>query len=251
MGTWSELPVLLLQNLVCIILRHRFGGRARAAARSALARDMVGFAGVALLMARLPSQMLPILSLWTVPLAVLSYGRQVADGAMNGAIAVTTPLVTTVLLRWLSSLVRIMTTMAFLGGDRNVLANHIVGLGGCTVLLYEMFWFHGAGGVSRLRTRKALYSQLLRSWQVAEQQERVGGSAASGSGAGGDGERSEQQISWRRQRSVTGPKPWGGEFYTGEGSFLTWRSLGDDTRSVGGSSTPPLCTSLLPGQARG
>lgn len=158
---WSELVLLLLQNMACLGLRYRFVDSKSGARHVAvqLLRDLGSLSVAAFAMTRLPSRLMPLLCLWTVPLALFSYAQQVAQMAARGAIA-PAPASSSVILRWVSSSVRVCTTLVFLGGDIPVLANHLVGLCGCSVLLAQFNWYAGLG-VSRHATRKALYSELF------------------------------------------------------------------------------------------
>lgn len=156
---WNELILLLSQNVACIGLLHRFGGKRKRMALLALARDLGLLATATFGMARLPPTLLPILCLWTVPLALVSYAKQTMKVAAHGGVTSIPATTSVVMLRWLSSLVRVITTGLFLGGDRNVLANHLIGLAGCSVLLGQVQWYTGLGP-SRLATRRALYSQF-------------------------------------------------------------------------------------------
>ena len=175
---WSELIPLTLQNLLCFtLLRH-----SRASARAddedyagskllprpwarrigkwfKLSLDVVLLATLSGLMFFLPQRMLPLLCLWSVPLSVMSYGLQVLEVARMGA-SPSGNRATAVKLRWFGSLVRVLTTARFLGGDRTAMANHFVGFVGCSVLLLQraLFVRHGP---SKVQTRRALYAQLL------------------------------------------------------------------------------------------
>ena len=156
---WNELLLLLGQNVASTALLHRFCDKRRPTALLCLARDLGLLLLAAVAMARIPTKWLPLLCLWTVPLALVSYGKQALQVAARGCIA-PGPATSAVLLRWISSLVRVGTTTIFLAGDKAVMANHLLGLGGCTLLLGQMQWYAGLGP-SRLATRKALYSQLF------------------------------------------------------------------------------------------
>ena len=57
-----------------------------------------------------------------------------------------------VVLRWTSSLVRVITTHTFLASDPAVIANHAVGLVSCTVLLWQWIHYNGNGPL-RFATR--------------------------------------------------------------------------------------------------
>ena len=155
---WNELLLLLVQDVACLALRHTFGGSRRALLK--IARDLGCLTIAALVMSRLPSRLLPLLCLWTVPLALFSYGQQAAQTAAQGFIPPAAASFSVVLLRWVASSVRLCTTTLFLGADPAVLANHLVGLCGTTVLLCQMQWYTGLGP-SRLATRKVLYSQFV------------------------------------------------------------------------------------------
>ena len=157
-ATWSELPLLLMQSIGLILLNN---GRptTRPAARTRALSTMSLLSVAALLLFRLPSTMLPLLCLWTVPLSVLSYVHQsvrlfrhgTGHSLSYGA----------VWLRWLASLVRVITTTAYLASDPAVLANHAVGLLGCSALLWQILYYNGPGP-SRKATRRAIYARLLR-----------------------------------------------------------------------------------------
>jgi len=157
-ATWSELPLLLLQTLCWVVLRRRFGGEQKQVARLRAGCDLALLAAVALVFAIIPAKALPALCLWPVPLAVFAYSRQSLRLFQCGSAA--TLAATSVVLRWLGSLVRLMTTHVFLRSDPAVLANHGVGLAGCTLLLCAHYYYHGPGP-SREATRRALYTQLI------------------------------------------------------------------------------------------
>ena len=159
---WSELVLLLVQNMACLALRYRYVDSKSSAPLKSLARlardcGCLTVAGLAML--RLPARWMPLLCLWTVPLALFCYGQQAMRMAARGAIA-PAPTSTSVLLRWITSSVRVCTTVVFLGADLPVLANHLVGLCGTSVLLFQFQWYAGIG-VSRSATRKALYAELF------------------------------------------------------------------------------------------
>ena len=118
---WSELVLLLLQNLACLGLRSRFSKSDARQTAVQLATSFGCLSLAALAMMRLPSRLMPLLCLWTVPLALFSYGQQAFSLAARGAIA-PAPASSSVLLRWISSSVRVCTTLVFLGADLPVLA---------------------------------------------------------------------------------------------------------------------------------
>ena len=198
---WSELVLLLLQNTACLALHYRFadpkpedgGGRSKkTVALLSLGRDLGFLCIAALAMMRLPSRLMSILCLWTVPLALVSYGQQVARTTVRGAMALS-PSVFSVLLRWISSAVRVSTTLTFLGRDPFVLANHLIGLIGCSVLLVQLHWYAGPG-ISRPATRTALYAELFGTTAVdATNPEAATGARSS---AGGGAWYNRQLLAW-------------------------------------------------------
>ena len=125
---WHELVLLLSQHVMCRALVHRFSGLPRGRAVRNLARDGACLAAAAIGMARLPAAALPLLCLWTVPLALFSYGQQAARTASRGIGLGGSSFAAILLLRWLSCSARVSTTCLFLGADPAVLANHVVGL---------------------------------------------------------------------------------------------------------------------------
>lgn len=157
-ATWSELPLLLLQTLCWVVLRRRFGGEQKQVARLRAGCDLAILGALALGLAIMPAKALPLLCLWPLPLAIVAYARQSLRLFRCGSAA--TLAATSVVLRWLGSLVRLMTTHVFLASDPAVLATHVVGLAGCTLLLWQLLWYHGPGP-SRESTRRALYTQLI------------------------------------------------------------------------------------------
>lgn len=163
-STWNELVLLFGQNIACTALRHRFSGQPRASALLCLARDLGLLAVGTLCMFKMPSKALPLLCLWTVPLAILSYGKQAVQQGSSGY-AIPSFAASAVALRWISSFVRVSTTTVIIG-DSSMLSNHLVGLLGCSVLLGQNMWYAGRLAPSRLATRKALYSQFFNSRRV-------------------------------------------------------------------------------------
>ena len=158
-ATWSELPLLLLQSIGWIVLRRRFSGEGKAAARLRVCADVGLLAAIAFALAVLPAKFLPILCLWSAPLAVVSYSQQSLQLNQRGS-AASLP-VTALWLRWVANLLRVLTTSAILGGDPAVMANHVVGVIGCTALLWQVTYFDSRLAPSRLATRKSLYAKLL------------------------------------------------------------------------------------------
>ncbi|EOD16555.1 hypothetical protein EMIHUDRAFT_244974 [Emiliania huxleyi CCMP1516] len=100
-----------------------------------------------------PARLLPLLCWWTVPLSVVSYYGQVADTRRTGQYDAT---LAEVRLRLIGSLVRVGTTLRFLAGDRAVLANHFVGLLGCSLILLAQREWRKTGALGRVELRKAL-----------------------------------------------------------------------------------------------
>ena len=156
-ATWSELPLLLVQSVGLVLLNN---GRptTRAAAQKRAFANISLLSLAALLLMRLPSRMLPLLCLWTVPLSVISYVHQSVRLFKHGS--ANSLSYGAVWLRWLASLVRVITTTAYLASDPYVLANHVVGLLGCSALLWQIIYYNGPGP-SRKATRRAIYARLL------------------------------------------------------------------------------------------
>lgn len=151
---WGELLFLLGQNAVCINLLHRYSkddsevGMIRPLAKGPKFRwvraiaDALILASAGLMFANLPDRWLPFLSLATAPMLLTSYSAQAWT---NFARRSTGQLsVGTVFLRWAGSLVRVVTTIAQLNGDIVVLANHLLGVLGCSVLLLQL-WLYRDG----------------------------------------------------------------------------------------------------------
>lgn len=125
---WSELLVLTAQNLACFALCRAFKAdsqhRARARLRNTAALDAVFLGSAIAALFALPARLLPALCLWTVPLSLASYGLQVARGGGSPTRATSASSG----LRLAGSLMRIGTTAVFLGADRVVLTNHLIGV---------------------------------------------------------------------------------------------------------------------------
>mmetsp|Transcript_31529 Transcript_31529/g.99121 ORF Transcript_31529/g.99121 Transcript_31529/m.99121 type:complete len:392 (-) Transcript_31529:112-1287(-) len=178
MWCWSELLVLFLQNTACFLLcRTRrlrsltilslagpepgAGAGARPARKALGEGALLAAAAAALLwlpFGAVPARLLPLLCWWTVPLSVVSYYGQVADTRRTGQYDAT---LAEVRLRLIGSLVRVGTTLRFLAGDRAVLANHVVGLLGCSLILLAQREWRKTGALGRVELRKALYAQLF------------------------------------------------------------------------------------------
>ena len=170
---WSELIPLMLQNLACFyITRSRLvlptdkGAKllARPWAQRAnewlkLTLDAAFLVALGVFMAWLPSRFLPILCLWSTPLSIVSYAVQVTETVMMGPRS-TSRSGWALRIRWFGSLVRVLTTMRFCGGDLAALSNHAVGFLGCSVLLLQRSVYISEGPTKQ-QTRYALYSQLL------------------------------------------------------------------------------------------
>lgn len=172
---WSELIPLCLQNIFCFVLvrvaakemaeptgsKGPFTPPSLRSIRQWLkwSLDAVVLGALVAGMFALPPKLLPLLCLWSVPLSICSYGVQVLEALRLGAVP-SDKRQGALRLRWIGSLVRVLTTARFLGGDRAAMANHAVGLVGCSLLLLlRARW--DRHGPTKLQTRRALYAQLL------------------------------------------------------------------------------------------
>lgn len=134
---WGELLVIFAQNVVISGLIHAF--REPSAGAKAACRDIAIFLAFVFALTRLPSRFLPLLSLFTAPLLVMSYSAQLLTNMQRKSTGQLSP--GTVLLRLFGSTVRSITTITQLGGELPVLINHAIGVGGCTLLLLQIWWF--------------------------------------------------------------------------------------------------------------
>mgnify|MGYP001173796534 CR=1 FL=1 len=133
--TYGENAALLIQNLVCISLLHRYSpSRGRL---SRWARDVAAFACVCAAVSRLHSAAMPLLSLINTPLIIAANCAQIRLNIASGSTGELALL--TVLLRWAGALVRVFTTLSQLGADVFVLLNHSLGLLLTSLLLWQ-FW---------------------------------------------------------------------------------------------------------------
>jgi hypothetical protein len=161
----------MLQNLVCFYLtrsRHVPTGGAKLLARPwarranrwlKLSLDAAFLVALGIFMVRLPARLLPILCFWSVPLSIFSYAVQALETHWMGPRS-TSRLGWPLRFRWFGSLVRVLTTVRFLGGDLAALSSHAVGFLGCSVLLLQRA-FYVSEGPTKQQTGYALYSQLL------------------------------------------------------------------------------------------
>lgn len=166
---WSELLVLLAQNLglFALVRKYRMANERRFWVKSGLDAAFLLAAAVACMLV-LPARLVPWLCLWTVPLALGSYGVQINAARRGGATrSFSAPQLTQLTLRWLGCLARIGTTAWMLGGDGVVMATHAIGFGGCSVLMVQQACSNAAGLEAlgslstRASTRKSLYGQLF------------------------------------------------------------------------------------------
>ena len=79
-------------------------------------------------MLRLPTWLMPLLCLWSVPLSISSYTVQALETVRMGPRS-TSRSGWALRIRWVGSLVRVVTTACFLGGDLAAMSNHAVGEG--------------------------------------------------------------------------------------------------------------------------
>ena len=121
--------------------------------------DAAALGGLCVLVSRLPPRLLPLLCLWSTPLAVSSYAVQALEAYRMGS-SDSANRTYAIALRWLGSLIRIGTTIRLLGGDRAALANHAIGFIGCSVLLLQRA-LYDERGPSKLQARRALFSLSL------------------------------------------------------------------------------------------
>lgn len=174
LSCWSELIPLLLQNLACFMLASRpeesaeGEGSDKLLARPwarrtnrwlKLALDMGFLSALGFAMYRLPSRLLPVLCLWSVPLSISSYVVQAFETERMGPRS-TSRAGWALRFRWIGSLVRVLTTAHVLGNDVAAMSNHAVGLVGCSILLLQRSTFE-RDGPTKVQTRYALYSQLI------------------------------------------------------------------------------------------
>jgi len=150
-SAWGELLILMLQNIICIGLLHRYpdetrgGVAAQGHARRRWAgplRDASLLVPLWLALAALPESLLPFLSALTAPLLFFSYGAQIVTNFKRKSTGQLAPL--TVLMRWAGSLLRVSTTLSQLQGDPAVLVNHALGVLGCTIVLAQICFYGGA-----------------------------------------------------------------------------------------------------------
>lgn len=151
---WGELLFLVGQNAVCINLLHRYSkddsevGMIRPLLKGRKFRwvraiaDAVILSAAGLMVANMPDRWLPFLSLATAPMLLTSYSAQAWTNFCRRSTGQLS--VGTVFLRWAGSLVRVLTTIAQLNGDIVVLANHVLGVFGCSVLLLQL-WLYRDG----------------------------------------------------------------------------------------------------------
>jgi len=175
LACWSELIPLMLQNVICFYLTRSQGSEtdepngenegalARPWARRAdqwlkLVLDAAFLAALGLLMLRLPTRLMPLLCLWSVPLSISSYTVQALETVRMGPRS-TSRSGWALRIRWVGSLVRVVTTACFLGGDLAALSNHAVGFLGCSTLLQQRSAYEREGPTKQ-QTRYALYAQL-------------------------------------------------------------------------------------------
>lgn len=141
-SAWGELVVIFAQNVVISGLIHAF--REPKAGAAPVVRDIAIFVAFVFALTLVPARLLPLLSLFTAPLLVVSYSAQLSTNMRRrstGQLALGT-----VLLRLLGSSVRFVTTIVYLGGELPVLINHAIGVFGCSLLLLQIGWFSSASG---------------------------------------------------------------------------------------------------------
>ena len=142
-SAWGELLVLFAQNVAIVGLLHRFRkstSEDRTTQSNLLLRDAAGFAVFLFCLTNVPNSFLPFLSVFTAPLLIASYSAQIRKNRRKQSTGQLSP--GTVFLRLFGSFVRLATTVTQLGGDLPVLINHGIGVGGCSFLLGQI-WFYG------------------------------------------------------------------------------------------------------------
>jgi hypothetical protein len=142
-SAWVELMVLFAQNAAIVGLLHKYRvpqPGVKTSTASLVARDVAAFAAFIFCLAHVPDRCLPFLSVFTAPLLVASYSAQFRTNLRRKSTGQLSQ--GTVMLRLFGSSVRCITTITQLGGDLPVLLNHLIGIGGCSLLLGQIGWYN-------------------------------------------------------------------------------------------------------------
>lgn len=142
-SAWVELMVLFAQNAAIVGLLHKYREPlpgVKTSTSMLVARDIAAFSAFIFCLAHVPDRCLPFLSVFTAPLLVTSYSAQFRTNLRRKSTGQLSR--GTVMLRLFGSSVRCITTITQLGGDLPVLLNHLIGIGGCSLLLGQIRWYN-------------------------------------------------------------------------------------------------------------
>jgi len=142
---WGELLIIFAQNVVISGLIHKL--RVPPSGRLPVIRDIFALLAFIFCLSRVPNRLLPLLSAFTAPLLIVSYTAQLWTNTRRRSTGQLSP--GTVMLRLFGSTVRFITTITQLGGELPVLVNHAIGLGGCSLLLAQIWWYSADGPGSK------------------------------------------------------------------------------------------------------